>query len=39
MQYILHTPLTKADLAPLKAGDTVLLSGGSTPPATPPTPV
>ena len=27
MQYILHTPLTKADLAPLKAGDTVLLSG------------
>ena len=27
MQYILHTPLTKADLAPLKAGNTVLLSG------------
>ena len=27
MQYILHTPLTKADLAPLKAVDTVLLSG------------
>ena len=27
MQYILHTPLTKAALAPLKAGDTVLLSG------------
>ena len=27
MQYILHTPLTKADLAPLKTGDTVLLSG------------
>ena len=27
MQYILQTPLSKADLAPLQAGDTVLLSG------------
>ena len=27
MQHILHTPLTKQALAPLKAGDTVLLSG------------
>ena len=27
MQYILQTPLSKADLAPLRAGDTVLLSG------------
>ena len=27
MQYKLTTPVTRADLAPLKAGDTVLLSG------------
>lgn len=27
MQYVLKTPLSKQDLAPLKAGDTVLLSG------------
>ena len=27
MQYVLKTPLQKSDLAPLKAGDTVLLSG------------
>ena len=27
MQYELTTPCTAADLAPLKAGDTVLLSG------------
>ena len=27
MQYVLHTPLQKSDLAPLHAGDTVLLSG------------
>ena len=27
MQYILQTPLSKADLTPLRAGDTVLLSG------------
>ena len=27
MQYKLQTPLQKADLAPLHAGDTVLLSG------------
>ncbi|WP_294450002.1 Fe-S-containing hydro-lyase [uncultured Gemmiger sp.] len=27
MQYTLHTPLTKEALAPLRAGDTVLLSG------------
>ena len=27
MQYELNTPCTAADLAPLKAGDTVLLSG------------
>ena len=27
MQYVLQTPLQKSDLAPLKAGDTVLLSG------------
>lgn len=27
MQYILQTPLSNADLAPLQAGDTVLLSG------------
>ncbi len=27
MQYHLHTPLTREDLAPLQAGDTVLLSG------------
>lgn len=27
MQHILHTPLTREALAPLKAGDTVLLSG------------
>ena len=27
MQHSLHTPLTQADLAPLRAGDTVLLSG------------
>ena len=27
MQYKLTTPVTKEDLAPLKAGDTVLLSG------------
>ena len=27
MQYKLTTPCTAADLAPLKAGDTVLLSG------------
>lgn len=39
MQYILHTSLTKADLAPLKAGDTVLLSGVVYTAATPPTPV
>ena len=38
MQYVLKTPLSKQDLAPLKAGDTVLLSGGSTLPVTPPTP-
>ena len=25
MQYVLQTPLQKSDLAPLKAGDTVLL--------------
>ena len=39
MQYVLKTPLSKQDLAPLKAGDTVLLSGrGLHPPVTPPTP-
>ena len=27
MQYKLKTPVTQADLAPLRAGDTVLLSG------------
>ena len=27
MQYTLQTPLKKSDLAPLRAGDTVLLSG------------
>ena len=27
MQYHLTTPVTREDLAPLKAGDTVLLSG------------
>ena len=27
MQYVLHTPLHKTDLDPLRAGDTVLLSG------------
>ena len=27
MEYILHTPCTAADLAPLRAGDTVRLSG------------
>ena len=27
MQYKLKTPVTREDLAPLKAGDTVLLSG------------
>ena len=27
MQYTFHTPLSPADLAPLQAGDTVLLSG------------
>ena len=27
MQYVLQTPLTKAALEPLRAGDTVLLSG------------
>ena len=27
VQYTLHTPLTKESLAPLRAGDTVLLSG------------
>ena len=27
MEYVLKTPLSKQDLAPLKAGDTVLLSG------------
>lgn len=27
VQYTLYTPLTKQDLAPLRAGDTVLLSG------------
>ena len=27
MQYVLKTPLSKQNLAPLKAGDTVLLSG------------
>ena len=27
MQYVLKTPLSKQDLAPLKAGDTALLSG------------
>ena len=27
MQYKLTTPVTRADLAPLRAGDTVLLSG------------
>ena len=48
MQYELTTPCTAADLAPLKAGDTVLLSGvvytarrsarakSSAPPAPPP---
>ena len=30
MQYELTTPCTAADLAPLKAGDTVLLSGVDT---------
>ena len=30
MQYVLKTPLSKQDLAPLKAGDTVLLSVWST---------
>ena len=30
VQYTLHTPLTKQDLAPLRAGDTVLLSGVDT---------
>lgn len=27
MEYRLHTPVTKEDLAPLRAGDTVILSG------------
>lgn len=36
MQYRLTTPVSKDDLAPLRAGDTVLLSGRSTPPGTPP---
>ena len=38
MQYILQTPLSKADLAPLRAGDTVLLSGVVYTPAMPPLP-
>ena len=36
MEYHLTTPLTRADLDPLRAGDTVLLSGTCTPPGTPP---
>ena len=37
MEYKLTTPCTAADLAPLKAGDTVLLSVWCTLPATRPT--
>ena len=38
MQYKLTTPVTREDLALLKAGDTVLLSGGGVHrPGTPPT--
>ena len=37
MEYKLTAPCTAADLAPLRAGDTVLLSGWCTPPGTRPT--
>ena len=37
MQYKLKTPVTREDLAPLKAGDTVCSRARYTPPGTPPT--